>query len=359
MSCLSSKFISLSIQIAALLLAAGFSTGALAKTWKVDCTKNGKVQPTINSAASGDVVEINGICSENIVIRDKGLTMIGAASGGPHGITGVAADTDAVLIEDSRSTHLEDLTISNPLFTGVRIVVNSEVTMTDCNVSDAGSGIQGRSTGIWVQGSSNFTGTRLTLNNNRNGLAALQSRAFCRECDFNGNTRFAGFATQNALVSLLDSEVDGALGIAADFQSYIDIDCLSHVSAHPCSLDATGTAGVAAYGSSVVFYDAGPFSGSIEAYGGSQAQVLGAQQQSNPGGNGIDGGSMLHVEPFSDSSRLMGTTHVSGFSHALFRDGTTVLDGSINCDSGGDAWADPAIGLGSVVISGCDHAPDP
>jgi hypothetical protein len=175
----------LTVGTAAALLAAALPATALAKTYTVDCTKNGKLQATIDSAADGDVIEITGICMANILIRDKGLTLVGAASPGPHGITGVAANTDAVSIQHSRGTHLEGLTISNPHFAGVRIRFFSSVTMADCEVSNSFSG---QATGIWVQETSTFNGTRLTLDDNLRGLgAAQQSRAFCRECDLNDN----------------------------------------------------------------------------------------------------------------------------------------------------------------------------
>lgn len=359
----------LSAQAFLLILACSVAGSAFAKTFKIDCSKNGKVQPTIDSAADGDTIEITGTCMENILIRDKALTLKGAATGGPHGITGVAADTDGVSIQNSRGTHLEGLTISNPLFAGVRIRFNSDVSMTDCEVSNS---FAGAGTAIWVQEGSYFRGTRLILNDNLRGLGAVQqSRAFCFECDLNDNGSaelggWAATATWNSVVSLLDSAVTGLRGINATQFSYIDIDCFSHDSTHACSLNATGQAGFAFGSSTVAFYDAGNFWGRFRSEDRSEVQLLGARQQS-AGNNIIGGGASLRVEPFvisedpyiEHTSQLKGNTGVGGFSHALFYGSSTVLDGNINCDSGGDAWVDPDIGLGSVVISGCAQAPDP
>lgn len=89
-------------------------------------------------------------------------------------------------------------------------------------------------------------------------------------------------------------------------------------------------------------------------------QLLGARQLS-VGTNNIDGESSLRVEPFTGNSQVVGHTEVSGFSHALFLDGSTVLGvgGSLNCSAAGDAWVDPAIDLVTpgYTITNCDHAP--
>jgi hypothetical protein len=340
------------------LLAGGLPGSALAKTHKVDCTKQGDLQKAIDAAASGDSIEITGVCMTNIVIRDKALTLTGATAPGPHGITGVAANTDGVRIENSRGTHLEGLVISNPLFTGVRIRFFSEVTMTDCEVSD---NFAGSATGIWVQESSTFDGTRLRLDGDLHGLGAYgNSRARCYECDINASTSWAVYSLTHSSVTLLDSEVTGNRGLLAADNSYADIDCEWYSSGHACSLTATQTAGTAAGLSAVRFLESGDFDGRLLASDRSEVGLVGARQVSTAANNRIDSGSSLRVEPGeSGSSRLMGHTDVTGFSHALFYGAGTVLEGSLTCSAGGDAWVEPGINLTApgYAISGCDHAP--
>jgi hypothetical protein len=354
------------------LLAGGMPHTALAKTYKVDCTKNGKLQSTINSAVDGDAIEITGICQENIVIRDKRLTLVGASTPGPHGITGVAPLTDALHIQHGISesqqnvetgTVVQGLTISNPHFTCVRITFQSLVEMTDVKASDCGAGA---ATGIWVQEGSRFFGLRLTLNNNLRGFGATQySRAICEECDLNGNVNWAASSWDHSTVSLLDSAVNGTRGLQANQYSYIDIDCPSVVSEHVCHLNATAIAGQVFGYSTVAFYGAGEFSGRFQAFDRSQVQLLGARQQSGSP-NLLFGNSSLRVEPFFDgeneveSSRLQGETQVNEFSQAVLHGDSTVLDGSLFCSEGGDASVDGAVDLtGGAVIDGCDHAPTP
>jgi hypothetical protein len=137
-----------------------------------------------------------------------------------------------------------------------------------------------------------------------------------------------------------------------------------------CSLNATQRAGRALVGSTVLFYGAGPFSGQVTADDRSLAQLAGAQQQSTgvtnnnvAFSNSISNNSSLRVEPGDDGadpveSRLMGTTNVGGFSHALFYGDNTILAGSLNCQSGGDAWVEASVDLAAgASINDCEHAP--
>jgi hypothetical protein len=311
---------------------------------------------------------ITGVCQENIVIRDKRLTLTGAATPGRHGINGVAPLTDALRIEHSipgsqqniiLGTFVQGLTISNPHSTCVRIKYQSYVEMTDVEASGCGTG---GATGIWVEDGSYFGGARMQLHSNLRGLgAAYQSRASCFECALNGNVDWAASSLEHSTVSLHMSAVSGDNGLEARNFSSIDIRCDIPASGHACSLDATELAGVAESSSTMAFYKAGDFGGYFQALDRSEAQLDGAWQQSNPGINTIDGGSSLRVESLSGASRLMGHTDVTGFSHALIYGSDTVLDGSLTCDQGGDAWVAPEIDLSApgYTISGCDLAPIP
>jgi Right handed beta helix region len=355
----------LAIGTAVLLLAALTSSPLLAKTTKVDCTKSGKLQATITAASAGDTIEITGICFENVLIKDKALSLIGAASGGPHGVTGVdSAVLEAISIQNSRGTLLAGLTIYNPHGAGVRIRYSSEVSMTDCNVSDSGNVVSptlpNGATGIWAQDGSYLSGLRLTLNNNSRGFGANQnSRAFCDECNLNGNRRGAS-SFWYSVVSVRDSVIVGNNGIEASDYSYIDLDCASLNTSHACSITASSFAGRAISSSTVLFYAAGDFSGRLNASGHSQAGLVGARQVATTN-NPINGESTLTVEPYDDGenpvlqSRLMGNTNVSEFSHALIYGSGTELDGagSLNCSVGSEAWVEPAINLGTFTINGC------
>jgi hypothetical protein len=109
--------------------------------------------------------------------------------------------------------------------------------------------------------------------------------------------------------------------------------------------------------STIWFYEAGDFGGRVQAEDRSVIQLYGARQVSLTGTNWVNGGSSLRVDPGdTTTSGLIGNTGVSGFSNALFYGGSTTLDGSLECNSGGDAWVEPGISLGSYTINGCAHA---
>jgi hypothetical protein len=178
---------------------------------------------------------------------------------------------------------------------------------------------------------------------------------------------------------LLDSVVTGRSGISATNHSYIDIDCASFATSHACSLHVNEIAGTANAGGAVWLYNAGDFWGQVVAGDRSEVELYGARQQStgvirdnsnpnpnpNPRNNLVWDNSMLRVDPWdntlSGSSRLMGTTEVADFSHALLyadsAGGDSALVGDLNCTSGGDAWVDAGVDLTVGSINGCEHAP--
>jgi hypothetical protein len=356
--------------LAVMLLAVAWSPVAEAATRKVKCGKD-DLQQTINAAVSGDTIEITGVCPGNFRIDGKDLTLLGGKSPGPHGIQGIASDTAALVISRSNNTHLENLSISDGAWQGVHAYY-SFFSMSNCTVS------RNAHNGINASNGSRLDGDHLLLEGNARGalFAGGGSYASCLECDFNGNLRFAAVADGGSLVTLLDSVVTGRSGIASSNYSYIDIDCLSFPTSHPCSLHMNEIAGQSFTGGTVAFYGAGDFWGQVQAYDRSEAQLVGARQLSTgvirddsnpnpnptPRSNQIGSNSSLRVEPLEDvvveSSQLTGTTNVSEFSHALLYGDSTVLAGTLNCGSAGDAIVEASVDLApGASINGCEHAP--
>lgn len=237
--------------------------------------------------------------------------------------------------------------------------------MTDCQASNnAGRGIN-----IFL--SSILHGLRLEIDDNASrGLAVNRnSSADCTECDLNSSVAIAAHANFNSSITLGDSVVTGRDGLLSTSYSYIDIDCSSIVTAHPCSLNVSRFGGRAFDHSTVAFFGAGEFSGQLLADGQSEAQLVGARQvstgvnNSNQLHNNISNNSSLRVGPGDDGvvtpieSRLMGTTDVREFSNALIFGAGTELEGVLNCISAGDAWVDPAVDLTNFTFNGCEHAP--
>ncbi len=306
------------------------------------------------------MIEIRGICQENVRIEGRGVTLHGLDPAN-DGIQGVAATPPVAAFEIhyAEDVRVENLSIGNGPSGGVTMRF-SRVIMEDCEME--GNALAG----VFVGTSSSLVASGLEMSGNgTQGLvAAGGSSVFCERCVLENNTGFQAVAgTGGAIVSLLDSTVTGARGIQASFEgAYIDIDCVSVPAPDPCSLNATTRAAFALAGGIAALFGAGDFTGRVDAFDRAHILFLAARQQST-GTNNINGFATLDVQPFEDESavlhpsQLRGTTNAGHFGRVVLGD-TTVLDGTLNCSSAADAWADPGVVLtpGSS-INGCEHVP--
>lgn len=323
---------------------------AAASAVTVDCNKGKSLQAAIDGAESGEVIEVRGLCHENVLIERKGLTLRG---GDPavDGIRGVAPPQGEVVngvltVVFSDGTRLEKLSIESGTQAGMQLFY-AQVTMEDCRVS------ANTAAGIRASAGSFLSGSRLVIaDNGGNGLFANRgSNVFCGECELSGNGGFAAQAARGALLSLLDSTVSGTGGILAQVGAYIDVDCLTEATAHPCSLAATAPAALAFDRSIAGLLGVEEFTGSLEAEQDSQVALIESTQLS-AAANHLHDFSKLLVQ----ASRVRGTTVLSGFARAVLQGAT--VDGSVTCEDAADAVAMDGLTLtpGSAV-TGCEHAP--
>lgn len=328
-----------------------------AKTVSVDCTKGQSIQAAIDKNAGPVTIDIEGICSENVVIESKTVTLRGDDPNA-DGILGVAANVATLAIVHSTFTSLENLSFSG-LGTGVN-AVRSSVVLTNCRTTN--NTFNGVLLGFASSG--NATGL-VSANNLRGVLVSNASSFFCLGCTFTNNSR-AAQSQRASVLSLLDSVVTGLHGVSAFNDSYADIDCASEVSTYPCSLNVTGFAAQSTGGGQAGMFGAGDFTGRLFADDHSQAFVLGSRQlPSTTGTNVVDTFGMLWVAPLEDENAVMQQstvsrpTNVSGFGRMLVRDASTI-SGNVQCSSAGDAWLDSTVitPMG-VTVTGCDHASVP
>ncbi len=305
------------------------------KTITVDCAKGEKIQDAVDKNAAPLDIFVKGICVETVRIADKSFTLRGTdpltdgiQGGNPAGLT--VTDVDSAVVQ-------------NLAFTG--------------NV-----------TGIIVRSDTLFVGENLTISSNsQRGIVADDARfAACIGCRLQNNGGFAGVSTRGGILTLLDSVVTGTRGVLAQNGAYADIDCITEGSGNPCGMQVTQLSAQASLSGAVAaLWGAGNFTGNVRADEGGHVALVGAQQTST-GTNVIDAFSELLAGPSFDlagnflaDSQLRGTTHVLGFSRALIREGTT-LDGSIQCQSAGDAWLDATvIKTAGSTVTGCEHASYP
>jgi hypothetical protein len=331
---------------------------ANARTVAVDCTMGQTIQAAINREDGPLVIDVHGICNENVNVMRKDVTLRGSDPV-TDGIQGVVAvpQLAALRFRYVDAGRVENLSISNGPGIGIAAVF-SHLTVVNCRVTGNGGLGMGLAEGTFVDA------TGVTVSQNQAG-ANVQRGAifFCRECDFQNNGGFAVVATFGGFLSLHDSVVTGQRGLSSSFAAYADIDCLTTTSSHPCSLQVTGQAARAGAGGTVALYGAGDFTGQLQAVDRGTVQLIGARQLAT--GQPGQGPTANQVDEFGTlsagtddvlQSQLFGTTNVSGFGRVLLRDATT-LSGSIQCDSAGDAWLDPTVVAAPGSVTGCEHGP--
>lgn len=339
-------------------------TAAATKTITVDCTKGDSVQDAIDKNGGTIVVEVRGVCVENVRIENRNVTLHGlnAANDGLQ-----SPNTSAALfIQDSNDTRIENLSLSNSPGSALQ-VRDSFVTMLNC-VADNNNTATGPGTNAINASTDSFLdATNLTMANNQRNCVQAQRGAsfFCHGCDFTNNAGWAATAAQGGVLSLLRSTVTQRLGVRANLDAYADIDCITEMSAHPCSMQATGRAAQAFSGAVTYLYGAGDFTGQVEAFDRAVVGLYGARQLATgqpgqgPGRNAayyfghIYANASFDVDPHLPS-RLMGTD-AALFGRILVTDDTEVA-GTIQCESAGDAWLDPTVvAAPGSSVTGCEH----
>ena len=317
---------------AALTMQSAAAKSAKPKT--VDCTQGQSIQSVLDKATGPVVIDVRGICQENVLIEGKTVTLRGLDPA-TDGIQGIPASPppSATLVIRFAEVTIENLSISNGPANGVR-VESSTVVLENCDLlGNVGAGLVVRGPGFTL----------------------------CRACDLASNTGFAASATNGGMLSLHDSTVTGPAGLRSTLDgSYADIDCATSNTLHACNLSVSGRALWAVGGGTAALYSAGTFDGRVQAFDRGHVFLLGASQQSLTGVNSIELFSTLLASADFDvpqQSKLL-QTNLSHFSRAVLLD-QTVLDANLTCFSAEDAWIDPGVVTGSNTITGCEHASAP
>ena len=339
-------------------------TMAAVKTINVDCTKGDSVQEAIDKNGGTIVVEVRGVCIENVRVENRDVTLHGLSAAND----GLQSPNNfpALVFRDSNNSHVENLSLSNNPGTALQLL-DSFVTMLNCVANNNNTVTGPGGNAIQATTHSFLDATNLTMaNNNRNCVLTNRGASFfCHGCDFTSNVGWAATANNGSLLSLLRSTVTQRLGVRAINNSYADIDCISEMSAHPCSMQATGLAAQAFSGAVAFLYGAGDFTGQVSANDRAVVGLYGARQLATgqpgqgPSRNGVSFNAHLYANAAFDvdphlSSRIMGTD-ASHFGRILITDDTEVA-GTIQCSSAGDAWLDETvIGAPGASVTGCEN----
>lgn len=370
--------------LAELTAGGGRRAGAVkqAKQVVVDCAKGESVQAAIDKGSPPLVVEVRGVCHENVSLRGKEVTLRGIdpATDGIQGVETTPPALAALTVFYVDGAAIENLSISggpaigvatwfsHVTMTNVRVVGNGatgvHVSSSSLLAASASTVSQNGGHGINVQRGGTLAGSALTVAENALRGITVSSPTFnsCTGCTVTGNGRFAGGSSQGGVLTFLDSVVGGGDGLVSNLGGYVDIDCVSAGTGQPCGLTASRFAVVAFLGGHAALFAAGDFSGSVLADDRGHVFYFGARQLA--GENIVTAFGTLWATPFQAAPGVfhqshLGETHVDGFARALL-DGETVVEGDIHCDRAGDVWLDPGVVVTpGTTIDGCEHAPPP
>ncbi len=118
--------------------------GQTTKTVKVDCTKGKSINTALNANQNVDrlIIEIDGICYENVRIADRRSVILIGDDREKDGIRGVSTDPTpgaggtTITIGRAAGVTLENLTISGGARHGISVSYSNAITVENCIVED-------------------------------------------------------------------------------------------------------------------------------------------------------------------------------------------------------------------------------
>jgi len=324
------------------------------KTVYVYCGKGDTISAALAKNSGPLVIEVRGICKENLRIERSDL-MLRGLDPASDGIQGVEADPVATIeINHARRIRLENLSVSDGAKGGVAASW-SDIYMGNCRIERNAGGH-----GIHITASSAFAGVRLVVASNTGAAINAQREGWvsCDGCQLQGSStnwptalsRFGGY------MSLFNTVVSGTHGISASYYGYVEADCYSSQSDDPCGVNVDKVAAWASYGGEAFLWG-GSFTGRLQGYGGGHVGVYGSQQSGSFAPNHFGSSAWLETDvpeyntPGAPVAKL-GTTVLDTFARATLYSSSELLD-TLTCINGADAWSDRSYPMGTV--SGCDH----
>ena len=345
-------------------------------TTSVDCTdpdpkKHGSINAALLTKGEALIINISGICEENIDIRRDDVTLIGSDPD-LDGIKG--ADTGdpfaaTVRIRDARGVRLENLQITGGTFSGVEIQDTiGDNDIVNCHIEDNGN------RGIHVVSSFlNLTDTVISGNGTTSGTGrgiqvGFASGISCSGCTIEDNHPDGNdvgiYALRGGNASVRgNSSVSARYAVATDLAGFVGCNN-SELTALPID-DGFGLFGFAAWadtGSQINLNNC-DVDGSLRVERQSYMRLRGSSQDFNTSasGNEVIRDAQLELHPRLDmdgvlvrASNLVGTTNFRDFSTGVFR--RQAEAGDLVCDDGSDARCDGGV---TFVSSDCGLCPEP
>lgn len=345
----------------AALLMVGSTAGAANTEVRVDCSKGQSINRALRHAADDLVVEISGLCEENVVVNRERVTLRGADPTA-DGIRAATLDTPGsfALLVRSSYVRVENLMITGGQTYGLVVSHTSGygrfewgsdpgVEVVNCRiVNNPGIGLSAEDSSVTVKDTT-FSG------NARGGAYALGSGSVrCTNCTFTDNgTALEGFVeatvtSNRGIVTLTNSNVTGARGLTVLHGRAIVTDS---------SIAATNDRAISGFFESEISLSGSSVIGRIVLGQQSHARLEGVTQTANAlgrSGIGLDqGASLVASDGDAVATSLFGNIDLAGFSSAVLRDGSGV-NGNLTCVEGSNvACTDPSKVTGTSSCSLC------
>jgi hypothetical protein len=323
----------------------------------VHCNNGQSIQAAVDANPAPVEIQIAGICVENVLIRDKDVSLRGTQTPALDGIRSVLPSMPALTVRGSVIAEINDLSFSNSAGTAAAIRGGANMAVNNCLFENNGN------VGLRIDSGALVLGNGLTFTANPNtNTSTSDAQFFCIACDFNGGGP-AAVSTRGAIASLLDSVVTGTIGVVADQNgAHVDFDCTTVNTPHPCSLTVTGQAAIATFSGTAVLVGTGNFTGQLIALDRSTVRLNGAVQRvtaSNGAPNIVDTLGEIIVAPLIDVSppaqSVLLNTQATHFGRVLLTE-SSVLKGTIQCTGAADAFLDPTVvRTPGSTVAGCDH----
>jgi hypothetical protein len=324
----------------------------------VNCNNGESIQAAVDASRPPAEILIAGTCVENVLIRDKDVSLRGAQNPTLDGIRSASASIPALVVRGSVIASIHSLSFSGNPGTAVAIRGGASMTVANCRFENNRVGVRVDSGGFVIAND-------LTFTENANSHAnASDGQFFCTGCDVTGGGP-ASVAIRGSIVSFLDSVISGNMGIVAvDRGSLADVDCATLDTPHACSLNVTQFAALSVAGGTASLFGVGDFRGQLIADDRGTVRLDGAQQtiaSSDGQPNIADSLGEIIVAPLSDPplQSLLRNTEAAHFARVLLT-GDSILKGSLRCSGAADAFLDPTVTVASgSTVSGCEHASVP
>lgn len=321
----------------------------------VNCAAGQSVQAAVDASAGPVEIVISGVCVENVVVRDKDVTLRGATGPSQDGIRSLSKTLPALTLRGSGIDAVSGLAFQKSAGPAV-MIRGVNATLSGCEFASNGGTALNVAMGAFV------TADALVFDGNiGRSINVSDSQFFCTGCDVSGNN-FAMVASRGATASLLDSVVTGRRGIlAADGGTLADLDCLTADTPHACGMQITGVAAQAVAGATASIVAAGDFTGQLTADEAGtisllgSRQIAGAQPNLGPATNIADFFGRIIVSSLDDVPGLVLSTDAAHFARLVVTDDSTVT-GLVQCSTAADAVLDPTVSP-RAKFTGCEHAP--